>query len=225
MPVHLLFRCYFADECFNQAVADLRVAMSHHLYTSNLFHHQTAARGILRARRKDPRFGDPPDLPLDPDETTEVFEEDDNRIAQMWSTHPPGHDREKSAKEIYIRSEFDERSPWLLFDNVDELRERVTYKFYRFYFKIPKDVILAEAEEVQGFIDDEHGDRTYDPKYQGLYDRRLIQLKGIKGIAKECAASPWTTDQLSGAFATLYNAEGSSTVRSSSTSAPTKSSC
>lgn len=206
-PIHLLYRCYFADECFGQAVDDLRVAMSHHLYTSDLFYHQSAAARIIRTKKKEPNFGEPPALPKNPTETSEVFEENDDKVAEMWSTHPSGYDREQNAKAHYVRTRFDERSPWLLFDNVEELRERVTYKFYRFYFRIPKDVILADPEEVQGFIDDEHADRTYDPRYQGLYDNRNLVLKNLNDLAKEGSKQPWSITELGQTHSALFNAE------------------
>jgi Zn-dependent protease with chaperone function len=207
-PVHLLYRCYFADHCFNQAVDDLRVAMDHHLYTSDLFYHQSAAARIIRKKKKDDTFGEPPGLPKNPEKTNQVFEEDDTEtVAEMWQTHPSGFDRESSAKEVYIRTQFDERSPWLLFNNVEELRERVTFKFYRFYFRIPKDVILADPEEVQGFIDDEHADRTYDPKYQGLYDNRNLIVKNLNDLAKEGSSQPWSITELGQTHSALYNAE------------------
>jgi Zn-dependent protease with chaperone function len=206
-PVHLLHRSYIGQASFNQGVDDLQVAMDHHLYTSDLFYHQSAAIGIIRKKNKDPRLEEPPELPDDPNETTQVFDDDDDKVAEMWSTHPSCHDREKNAKSHYIRTDFDDRSPWLLFDNVEELRERVTYKFYRFYFRIPKDVILAEPEEVQGFIKDEHADRTYDPQYQGLYDNRNLILKDIQEMAKEGSRQPWSITELGEAHATLFNAE------------------
>jgi Zn-dependent protease with chaperone function len=206
-PVHLLHRCYRAEVTFWQSVNDLKVAMSHHLYTSDLFYHQSAAVRRICNKNKDPRLDDPPALPDDPHETTTVFEEDDDKIAEMWQTHPSNYDREQNAKALYIRTNFDDRSPWLLFDNVEELRERVTYKFYRFYFKIPKDVILADPVEVQGFIDDEHADRNYDPKYQGLYDNRNLILKEINELAKEGSKQPWSITELANTHETLYNAE------------------
>jgi Zn-dependent protease with chaperone function len=208
-PVHLLHRSYIGQASFNQGVGDLRVAMDHHLYTSDLFYHQSAAVGLIRKqnKEKDARLEEPPALPRDPSETTQVFEEEDDKVAEMWSTHPSCYDREVNAKAHYIRTDFDERSPWVLFDNVEELRERVTYKFYRFYFKIPKDVILADPEEVQGFIDDEHSDRAYDPKYQGLYDNRNLVLKDINAMAKEGSKEPWSITELNNTHATLYNAE------------------
>ena len=208
-PVHLLHRTYFAGSCFEQAINDLRIAMSHHLFTNDLFYHQSAAGKVIRRRNKgkDVRLEEPPTLPDDPTETTQVFDENDDKIAEMWSTHPSNYDREQNAKAHYIRTQFDERSPWLLFDNVEELRERVTYKFYRFFFKIPRDVILADPEEVQGFIDDEHSDRMYDSKYQGLYDYRNLVLKDIGEMAREGHQHPWSITDLADSHKALYTAE------------------
>ena len=204
---HCWYRMEFGMMCFHQAIEDLRAAMDHHLYTSDLFYHQSTAARFLRAKKKDPNLGEPPPLPDDPNETTQVFQDDNDKLAELWEGHPSCYDREQNAKSLYIRTNFDERSPWLLFDNVEELRERVTYKFYRFYFKIPKDVILADPEEVQGFIDDEHADRTYDPRYQGLYDNRNLVLKNITEMAKDGSKQPWSISELGNTHATLYNAE------------------
>jgi len=209
-PVYLLHRCYIGEYSFHQAVNDLRSAMSQHLYTSDLFYHQSASVKVVRKRNKgkDLHLEEPPELPRDPDEQIQLFkDDDDDKLAEMWESHPSNYDREQNAKAHYIRSTFDHRSPWLLFDNVEELRERVTYKFYRFYFKIPKDVILADPIEVQGFIDDEHADRTYDPKYQGLYDFRNLLLDDITELAKDGSRQPWSITELAETHATLYNAE------------------
>lgn len=205
--VHLLHKCYIGQASLQQGINDLQVAMDHHLYSADMFYHQSAAVSMVRKKNKDKRLEEPPTLPDDPGETTQVFEDDDDKVAEMWEDHPSNFDREQNAKDHYIRTEFDERSPWLLFDNVEELRERITYKLYRFHFRISKEVILAEPEEVQGFIDDEHATRTYAPKYQGLYDNRNLILKDMTEMAREGSKQPWSITELSEAHANLYNAE------------------
>lgn len=206
-PVHLLYKSAFGDHCLRQALTDVQVAMDHHLYTSDLFFHQSHAATYIRQREKKPELGIPPALPADPEKTTQVFEQDDDDVAAMWATHPSNFDREENAKDYYIRTEFDERSPWLLFDDVEELRERVTYKFYRFYFKIAKDTVLADPEEVQTFIAEERAETTYDQKYQGLYDCRNLMLGDCYDLAAEGKNLPWSNTELTQAHATLYNVE------------------
>jgi hypothetical protein len=68
-------------------------------------------------------------------------------------------------------------------------------------------VILADPEEVQGFIDDEYADKTYDTKYQGLYDCRNLNLRDINGMAKDGSRHPWSITELADTHKTLYNAE------------------
>jgi Zn-dependent protease with chaperone function len=205
-PVHLLFRCGFADQCLNQTIHDVQTAMDHHLYTADLFYLQSHARTYLRRKEKKPDLGEPPPLPEKPTQHSHVFEPDDE-AASMWATHPSGFDREENAKAHYIRSHFDDRSPWLLFDNVEQLRADVTYKFYRFYFKVPKDVVQADPEEIQAFIEEERAETTYDPRYQGLYDYRNLVLEDIYELAQACRSSGWTIAQLSHTAANLYNVE------------------
>jgi Zn-dependent protease with chaperone function len=157
-PVQMLERCELAEACFNQSVCDLKVAMDHDLYTTDLFYHLSAAM-LCQAT----------DTPATP-------------LMEMWATHPSNHDRERNARSRYVGTVFDERSAWLLFDNAAELRERVTAKFYRYYFKIAKDIIRAAPEEVQGFIDDEHADRhveaDFDGEELGIHHQRALQMDG-----------------------------------------------
>ncbi len=204
-PVHLLYRAHFGGLLFHQAVNDLGVALQAHLYTSDLFYHQSAAERQVRAQNKDARMGQPPELPADPRATSQVFDADAKDAE--WTTHPSCHAREQNAKAHYVRSNFNERSAWLLFDNVEALRKQITHKFYRWHFKLPKDVPLADPAAVQGFIDDEYADRAYDPKYHGLYDNRSLFLSDIATLARRCAKHPWTVAELVQAHAALYDTE------------------
>jgi Zn-dependent protease with chaperone function len=208
-PVHLACRVGFASRCLGQSIHDLQTAMDHHLYTGDMFFHQAHSIDFIRKNEKKPQLGEPPPLPDDPNETRWVFENDDDeeQATTWWSTHPSDYERERNAKQVYIRSQFDERSPWLLFDDVEQLRADVTYKFYRFYFKIPKDVMQAAPEEIQAFIEEERAETTYAPKYQGLYDYRNLVLDGIYELAQEARGCPWSIAQLSQSQANLYNVE------------------
>ncbi|MBV9124805.1 MAG: M48 family metalloprotease, partial [Planctomycetes bacterium] len=197
--IHALARLDFANASLNQAFQDLGVASQHNLYSSDLFHHHNHAADYLRRIRKDPHLGEAPPLPADEDLTVEVFEEGDEAgIPLMWADHPPNYQREQNAKEHYIRWPIDNRSPWVLFDDPRDVRERVTWKFYRVELGLRREVVLAEPGDVQQFVEDEHAETTYDPRYQGLYDNRFINPGEVKDLVKTAKAHPYKPQVLAG---------------------------
>jgi Zn-dependent protease with chaperone function len=168
-----LARLDFATEALGQAWQDLSASADRQLYTRDLFYHQTRAAEYLRALRQDPRLGHPPVLPEDPIAVVQVFQPEDTSAPKMWATHPSNHDREVNAKRHYIRSPIDERSPWILFQDAPAVRAKVTERLYLVARKL-QEVKLEAPEVVQAFIDEEHAETTYHPRYHGLYDHRYL---------------------------------------------------
>ncbi|HUR54856.1 MAG TPA: M48 family metallopeptidase, partial [Gemmataceae bacterium] len=205
-----LFRMRFGNVCLGQAIGDLAMAADHKLYTRDVFLHQDRAEAIVRRKRKNPAMGIPPahEHPMsgkslrifDPDEESP---EDD--VPEMRRTHPPAHELEASAKKTYIPAVVDHRSPWVLFSNPEELKERMTYKMYRMMFKVPKNTELTDAETVQQYIDNEHADTTYDQKYQGVYDDRKLEPGNTDELNELLQESPWAEDRMEKVFAKLYD--------------------
>ncbi|MBX9581894.1 MAG: M48 family metalloprotease [Gemmataceae bacterium] len=201
-----LMRLRFGQVCLTQALNDLSVAMDHRLHTRDLFYHQEKAEPIVRRLRKAPTLGVRPDKAgpevriFDPDE--EEVEHDE--IPEMRRTHPPAHETEANAKEQYVPGVVDGRPPWVLFTDAAELRERVTYKLYRQVFKMKRDADLAEPEKVQEYIDAEHADTTYDPKYQGVYDDRVIESGDLDELDEQVRTSAWGPDRIDKVSDTLF---------------------
>jgi Zn-dependent protease with chaperone function len=202
--VMALSRLDFAGESLGQALDELKAASDHELFTADLFHHMNHASAYLRKTRKKPTLGEPPPLPPEEDLSPEVFDEEDDAAPEMWSTHPSNYDREQNAKRVYLRVPLDPRSPWLLFENVDELRERVTWRFYRVVWGIDRDVALSDPDEVQQFIDEEHAETTYHPRYHGVYDNRPLQLPDLEDLAGKVRREPWKADVLANLGRRLY---------------------
>jgi hypothetical protein len=204
--VHALARLDFASESLNQAVSDLVTARDHQLYSRDLFLHQAQAAAYLRARRGQPRLGEPPDLPEDSAARVQVFAPGEGHMASMWATHPSNHDREANAKRHYVRSPRDDRSPWLLFLAAGGVRERVTREFYRNAFRAEPPAQLLPAEQVQAFIDEEHKETTYDPRYHGMYDGRLIDPGDVDALARDGGGAGEAPERLAETLAGLYGA-------------------
>ena len=190
--IHGLARLAFASECLDDAARSLEAAADHGLFSDDLFFHQARAADRLRRLRKDPRAGLPPDLPADPAETVQVFPPRDDGIPDRYRSHPSDHMREQNAKRVYVRSPHDDRSPWLLFGRPAELKREVTEVFYRHALGRPEDYDPRPAAQVQEFIDAEHAESTYDPRYHGLYDDRFLR----PGELDPLPAQPWPREQL-----------------------------
>ncbi|MCI0705068.1 MAG: M48 family metallopeptidase, partial [Planctomycetia bacterium] len=218
---HGLLRARFGMQCFIQAVRDLITAMDHKLYTNDLYLHQDRAAVVVRRKKKEPTLGLPPELPQPKsgakikvfDAEQDELEDEDDR-PPMWRSHPSDSDREDNAKEQFVPAPIDHRSPWILFADVADLKERMTYKFFRKEFKIPKNADLTDAVKVQEFIDNEHADTTYDPKYNGIYDDRPLEpvapdKDGNPGDLDELNVlvrdQPWTDDRIEKVLGKLYD--------------------
>ncbi|MBM3980254.1 MAG: hypothetical protein FJ304_08210, partial [Planctomycetes bacterium] len=209
---HGLLRVRFAMQCFMQALRDLSVAMDHKLYTNDLYLHQDRAAPVVRRQKKEPTLGLPPVIAHPTDgQNIEVFDaeademEDGDDTPPMWRSHPCDADREKNAKRRFVPAVIDHRSPWLLFGNPADLRERLTYKFLRMVFKIPKNTELTDAVAVQKFIDNEHADTTYDPKYKGCYDDRPLEPGDISELNALVKEKPWDDDRMEKVLDKLYD--------------------
>jgi Zn-dependent protease with chaperone function len=183
--IHGLARLEFANECLADAAQSLDAAADHGLFTDDLFYHQTQAAPRLRQLRKDERGGLPPDLPEDPTQQVQVFQPVADGIPEHYRSHPTNHMREQNAKRIYIRSPQDDRRPWLLFGNLAALKTEVTEQFYRHTLGRGEDYDPRPATEVQPFIDAEQAERTYNPKYHGLFDDRFINPGDLKNLPEQ----------------------------------------
>jgi Zn-dependent protease with chaperone function len=209
---HGLLRARFGMQCFMQAINDLATALDHKLYTNDLYLHQDRAGYVVRRQKKDYTLGLPPqlkhptagkDIQVFDAEQDEIEDEDDT--PPMWRTHPSDADREENAKENFVAAPMDHRSPWILFSDVAELKERMSYKFYRMYFRIPKNADLTEAKKVQEYIDNEHAETTYDPKYHGAYDDRPLEPGDLAELNALIADSPWSEERIEKVYDKLFD--------------------
>jgi Zn-dependent protease with chaperone function len=205
--IHGLYKLTCSDSFYEQMWHDLQTAYQHKLITADLFYHLNYAANYVRKQKKEPRYGFPPPLPDDPRDTQDLFKPDDDRTPKMWATHPSNYEREQNAKEYYIRCPIDDRSPWVLFKDPQALREEITYRFWRSMKLIKKNQELDPPEEVQAFIDDEHAETTYDPRYHGLYDARYIEIDNLDDLVDEAKRAAWDEGRLERVHLKLYDNE------------------
>jgi Zn-dependent protease with chaperone function len=204
--VHGLARLNFANDALMQAWHELSAAADHGLYTRDLYYHQTRAAEHLRVMHKNPRLGEPPDVPEAPSQWVQVFEPGDDGAPLMWATHPSNYDREQNAKRHYLRCPIDPRSPWALFQDVETVRERVTLRLYEVN-KGLKNPTLTDPATVQAFIDEERAETTYHARYHGMYDGRFIVPGDLDALVRGAPPELADAGHLREAHAQLFDDE------------------
>ncbi|OWK46996.1 hypothetical protein FRUB_00695 [Fimbriiglobus ruber] len=173
----LLCRIEFADQCQELTAHDLRTAAVHGLYSRDVLYHQDRAAAHLRAVNRKPEMGIPPTPP------TQVFDPNDTSTGSViWDSHPTNHDREANAKRYYLPTPPDDRTPWLLFRDMDFLRVKLSESFYLNSIGKPVAGVWSAPEYVQAFIDAERAVVGFDPKYHGLFDDRLLRLPNLDSV-------------------------------------------
>jgi heme oxygenase len=75
---------------------------------------------------------------------------------------------------------------------------------YRSGLKIPKNTQLADPRAVQKFIDDEYAETTYDKRYEGVYEDRLIAPGDLDELNDLIAKEPWPNERLLTVYDKLY---------------------
>lgn len=202
--VHALRRLDFSSECLSQAYADLKTAADHKLYSRDLFYHQTKAADYLRAIQEKPDLGTIPPVPPTGGKEVQLFTPEDSEPPSMWESHPPNHEREQNAKNQYFRSIEDDRSPWILFEQPEQVRFQLTKQFYEYYADLHPDTPYAIPEQVQKVIDEEHAETNQNPRYKGFFDGRFIHIDEVDPLVQERLLTP---DKLLAAAKRLYQAE------------------
>jgi Zn-dependent protease with chaperone function len=204
--VHALFRSSFAAETYVHALDDLMLAKEHKLFTSDIYYHQHGSGDVIRRKKRDAEYGQPPKYasPIE-GKRVQIFPEDAEEDHPPGDVHPTDHEREENIKNPFIPWEIDERSAWILFDNVTELREQMTYKMYRSADLIKKGQALDDPRVVQKFLDEEHQETTYDPRYRGAYDDRLLNPGPLEELDNLVQNDPWDDKRLASVYEKLYD--------------------
>ncbi|MHC2990170.1 hypothetical protein OB13_00660 [Pontibacter sp. HJ8] len=202
--VNALYRLGPASEAFSHSNSHLSTAIDNKIYTTNLFYHHNQAMDYLIRHRK----GFKEALLENKKPTTPgnhfIFEDKEGHLAEMYASHPSNSKREQNAKAVYIAGIEDDRSPWLLFEEPQDLAETVTQNLLRVNLQLHPNIKFTPAEEVQTFVDAEQQETTYKPHYLGVYDNRLLSDLDLSDLQVLVAAAGITPAQLPAALQALY---------------------
>lgn len=180
--IHALYKLNVADEAWERSLAFADSEAREKRSVTDLFAVQKRIVEKLRHILDDPGYGEVTPPPQDKPDEHRVFKTALAQPPRMWSTHPANCEREQNAKRRYVAAAIDDRSAWDLFDEVPDLKRRMTAHVFRAVQEaadVPLDQSLAKLDELFGRA---YYDRTYRGAYLGrslaLHSREVADLYG-----------------------------------------------
>lgn len=193
-----------SSAAMNLAMNQLSNAADHKLYTKDLFYHQFAAEQHLL--NKHPEYQDRQPH-YDESGRPFIFTAADEEVPDMYASHPSNYDREQNAKAIYVEGPTDNRPPWLLFDNAEQLKETITEKLYQNAGLLRDNAKLSSPEAVNNFIQAELQETSFDERYRGAYDSRYIHPFPTENAEEEALKRFPDEQAAQAALSSLYGKE------------------
>jgi Zn-dependent protease with chaperone function len=163
--IHALYKLNVADEAWERSLSFADSEAREKRSLADLFAVQTRITEKLRQVLDDPDYGEVAPPPKDKPQEHRIFKTSLAQPPRMWSTHPANSEREQNAKRRYVAATIDERSAWELFDDVPDLKKRMTAHIFRAVQEaadVPLDQSLAK-------LDEQFGRAFYDRSYRGAY--------------------------------------------------------
>lgn len=162
--VHALHKLSAADDAWGRAIGFADAEIRQGRIPHDLFAVQTRIIERVAQILGDASYGQVPKVPAAKPEARRIFKSNFAQPPQMWSTHPASADREANAKRRYLAAPHDARSAWLLFNDVDAVKARVTARLIGKTEAKP-----ASAEDTFRALEQRYARLQYEPRYRGAY--------------------------------------------------------
>jgi Zn-dependent protease with chaperone function len=167
--IHALHKLQAADEAWERTLSFANSELRQERMPHDLFAVQTQIISKMAHIFDDADYGKVPKISGTSPATHRVFKTSFAQPPQMWSTHPASSDREENAKKTYLPAPHDDRSAWLLFDNVEAIKANVVSNFVG-EIKAEK----ATPEKTMAELDEFYNLPQLDPRYRGAYLNRAL---------------------------------------------------
>lgn len=166
---------------WNSTINHAYLASQKKIYVKNLYVHNAFV--IERGAQKQEGLLN--ELPEDNRGGKHYFSVSEASKVGMYASHPPNDKREDSAKVPYVDCQADDRSPWLLFGNKEELQEKMTTLLYKQYFdKTAENHVATQAFE--DFIKTETQGTELLEEYDNSFQDRFMHVAELSEL-KEAA--------------------------------------
>jgi Zn-dependent protease with chaperone function len=164
-------------ENWNTTLNNAFLASKKKIFVKNLYTQNT----ISLDRNKEEQQHMLENLPKDKRGGKQFFINSEVSKANMYTSHPPNDKREHNAKTPYIECIEDNRSPWLLFNNDENLQEEMTSIVYEKYFSKKPETFSATAI-FENFIELEQHGKDLAEEYLNTFQDRFLHIEEEKEL-------------------------------------------
>ncbi len=196
--IHALYKLNVADEAWERALTFADSEAREKRGVADLFAVQKHITEKLRHILDDPSYGEIAPPPKDKPQEHRVFKTALAQPPRMWSTHPANSEREQNAKRRYVAAAIDERSAWELFEEVPDLKKRMTAHVFR----AVQEAADVPLEQSIAKLDEQFGRAYYDRSYRGAYLGRYLAIHSRE--AAELHGPPLRSDYIAAELAAIY---------------------
>ncbi len=167
-------------ENWNSTIEHAYLASKKKVYTKNLYTHNQ----IAHEKIKDSQLEKLSNLPQHTMGGKKYFSSSENSKVSMYASHPPNNLRQENAKVPYVECASDNRSPWLLFENAQELQEEMSLLVYKQYFG-KESLEFSTSEVFENFIIQEMQGKELLAEYQDTFLNRFLFIEAHDELLKK----------------------------------------
>lgn len=190
-------------ENWSSTVNHAYLASKKKVFTKNLYTHNQ----IAHSRIEEQQLEKLKNLPKDENGVKQYFSSSESSKVSMYASHPPNNMRENNAKSPFIACKEDNRSPWILFTDKDNLQEKMTGLIHKQYIgKVPEE--FSTTEVFENFILQETQGKELLEEYQNTFSNRFLHIEEESKLiekSKTTEISVNTIDRLKEELTKLMN--------------------
>ena len=169
--VSALWKLNGGAELWNHTINHAYLAAQKDLHSRNLYTQQSLAQSRTESERQAMLEA----LPADEHGGQQYFSTSENSKAGMYASHPPNDLREVNAKTPFIPCPVDDRSPWILFSNTEELQRTMTSVIYQNYLQKTQENYIG-TEEFERFSVAEREGQNRAAAYENTFQDRFLHI-------------------------------------------------
>jgi Zn-dependent protease with chaperone function len=168
--IHALHKLQAADEAWDSALGFVNRELSSEHSVKDVFEIQTQIIQRTASILDDDSYGKVPEMPATDRKNHRIFTAEIAQPPRMWATHPHNHERENSAKELYVEAPLISTSAWVVFNNNQELKEQMSAHLIAHV----EDVKPKAMGETLKSLDKQYAHTYLDRAYRGAYLSRSV---------------------------------------------------